>query len=299
MLFVFVMGLMIPMTWQQHKKQGGVGNAIGQLMIRLGLFYIIAGVMDDFDLKSMFLTNTFAVLAASMVVATLVAALVKDPYKRLYVNISLMIVLTVLYALPAVRLCEQSIFGVDTDIVIVPLNLLGASIVAIQGGIFMEWFEKSKESPDDALKHILKVSTVSWIACVFVDYFWWADHHAMNTSLVLMSIGAGGFLFVVFHMFETKKFLIPGLNPFGRNTLLAFILALPFQYLVWDLLDLAGIFLTAPWPISPLMAIVSIVIMFALYYAVLVPFDRKQWYFTPSIFVRAIKYVKSKNKRNE
>ncbi len=297
MLFVFVMGLMLPMTWRSHKEHGGTGYAIGQLLIRLGWFYLIAGVMDDFDPKAMFLRNTFAVLAASMVVATLVAALVPDPNKRFKVNIALMVTLTVLYALPVVRQAEQMVFGVDTAIEIIPLNLLGASIVAIQGGIFMEWFVKAKEAPDDALKRILKWSALLWIACFFVDYFWWADHHAMNTSLVLMSIGAGGFLFVIFHVFEGKRFVVPGLNPFGRNTLLAFMLALPIQLIVWNLLGLADNFLAAPWPIAPLMAVVSVVITFTLFLAVLVPFDRKQWYFTPSIFVRAFKYRKWNQQR--
>jgi hypothetical protein len=298
MLFVFVMGLMLPMTWRSHKEHGGTGYAIGQLLIRLGWFYLIAGVMDEFDLKAMFLTNTFAVLAASMVVATLVAAIVKDPNIRFYVNIVLMGALTVLYALPDVKTGLGSIFGLSSGIEVVPLNLLGASIVAIQGGIFMEWFTKAKETPDDALKRIMKMSTIMYVACFLIDYFWWADHKAMNTSLVLMSIGSGGFLFVIFRVFEDRfKFTIPGLNPFGRNTLLAFMLALPFQLVVWDLLGLADNFKAAPWPIAPLMSIVSIVLMFAMYYAVLVPFDRKQWYFTPSIFVRAIKYGKAKKRK--
>ena len=299
MLFVFVMGLMLPLSWRRHKEKGGYGNAIGQLLVRLGWFYLIAGVMDDFDWKPMFLTNTFAVLAAAMIMATLVAALVKDPTKRFYVNIALMILLTVLYALPAVRMWEQQIFGVDDEIEIIPLNLLGASIVAIQGGIFMEWFVKAKENPIDANKKILKVSMIAWIACFFIDYFWWADHHAMNTSLILMSIGAGGFLFVIFRMFEDRyEWKIPGLSPFGRNTLLAFILALPFQFIVWDLLDLES-FKTAPWPLSPIIAIVSIVMMFGLYYAILIPLDKVNWYFTPSIFIRAIKYGVDKNKEKK
>lgn len=53
---------------------------------------------------------------------------------------------------------------------------------------------------------------------------------------------------------------------------------------------------TAPWPVAPAMGIVSIVIMFALYFAVLVPLDRKQWYFTPSIFIRAGQHARRKKK---
>ncbi len=282
LLFVFVMGIMIPLTWKLHKEKGGIGHAIGQLLVRLGWFYLIAGVMGDFKIESTFLTGTFAILAASMIAATLAAAIVQDPDKRFHVNVALMVALGVLYA----------VLGGDSPAQIVPLHLLGASIVAIQGGIFMEWFVRARDKdPDVALKRILKVSLLLWIACFFIDYFYWADHKAMNISLVTMSIGAGGFLFVIFYLFETKfTWTIPGLNPFGRNTLLAFILALPFQILVWDVMDLAGTYNDAPWPIAPLMAIVSIVIFFALYYTVLVPFDRKQWYFTPSIFIRAIKY---------
>ncbi|MEX2682494.1 MAG: hypothetical protein Q6373_012905 [Candidatus Sigynarchaeota archaeon] len=296
LLFVFVMGLMIPLSWKQHKAKGGTGYAVGQLLVRLGWFYLIAGVMGDFDLTSMFLTNTFAVLAASMVFATLAAALVKDPDKRLYLNIALLIALGILYAPPYILNG-----GPTNGIAIIPLNLLGATIVAIQGGIFMEWFVRARDtnSMDDALRRIMKASVIAWVACFIMDYFWWADHHAMNVSIVLMSIGAGGFLLVIFHYLETKKFSVIGLNPFGRNTLLAFMLALPFQFIVWDLLDLVDTYKTAPWPISPLMGIVSVVIMLALYYAVLVPFDRMQWYFTPSIFIRAIRYVKEKKARSK
>jgi len=43
------------------QEHGGTRLSIGQLLIRLGWFYLIAGVMDDFDPKAMFLRNTFAV----------------------------------------------------------------------------------------------------------------------------------------------------------------------------------------------------------------------------------------------
>ncbi|MFX0101766.1 MAG: hypothetical protein ACFFCS_19535 [Candidatus Hodarchaeota archaeon] len=303
MLFVFVMGLMIPLSWKRHMEKGGIGNAIGQTLVRIGWFYLIAGIMDDFDPGGMFLRGTFGVLAAAMIMATILAAIIKDPTKRFYVNMGLLVLLTVLYALPAVRTLEQSIFGVDDSIELLPLNLLGASIVAIQGGIFMEWFVQAKENPDILKQKILKVSLLACIVCVPVDYFWYADHHAMNTSLVLMGIGVGGFLFMIFYMLEKNfKWSVPGLNAFGRNTLLAFMITAPIEALLWgDGLNIAETFkdLSYPYPISAAIGLLTLVIYIAWYLVILVPLDRKQWYFTPSIFIRAIKYGIEKNKKKK
>ncbi|MHA1733143.1 MAG: hypothetical protein ACTSU5_14440 [Promethearchaeota archaeon] len=295
LLFVFVMGLMIPLSWKRHVERGGTKTAIGQLLVRLGFFYLIAGVMADFDPKGMFLTNTFAVLAAAMIVATAAAAAVKDPDKRFYLNLGLLVLLGVLYAIPGVRAAEQSVFGVDDDIEIIPLNLLGASVTAIMGGVVMEWFVNAEDKKALIREKVLPLGMFSWIACFCVDYFYWADHKAMNASLVLMTVGTGAFLFVIFWVFEDQfQFQAPGLNQFGRNTLLAFILALPFQTILWDVLDLPGTYRNAPAPWNHVIGFVSVVAMLALYYAVLVPLDRKGWYFTPSVFIRLFQAKKAR-----
>lgn len=293
LLFVFVMGLMLPLSWKRHAERGGVKGALGQLLVRLGWFYLIALVMAlDFDTGeiswvSMFFRGTFAVLAAAMVGATVVNALVKDPDHRQYVNIGLMVLLTVLYAIPAIRTWENAIFGVDEEIELIPLNLLGATITAIQGGITMEWFANAEDKKQVFKDRILPVAMFSLIACFLVDIFFWADHHAMNTAMVTMSYGCGMFLFMVFYVLEADfEFSVPGLKQFGRNTLLAFILALPFQMIVWDLLDIDQFKTADPNTIAPLMFLLSAVLMYFLYYIILVPLDRKDWYFTPSVFIR-------------
>ncbi|GAB4312304.1 MAG: hypothetical protein Kow0069_13030 [Promethearchaeota archaeon] len=302
LLFVFVMGLMIPLAWKRHVERGGVRMAVGQLAVRTAFFYLIALVMAlDFDtgevsLESMFLTNTFAVLAAAMLGATLVCVLVPDPDKRFWVNLALLVALAVLYALPGVRQWENSVFGVDDEIELIPLNLLGATVTCVQGGVVMQWFANAEDKKVAFREKILKTSMFAWIACFVFDFFYPADHHAMNASLVLMTIGAGGFLFAVFHVLESQfEFKAPGLDTFGRNTLLVFILALPIQMVMWDVWGIQDYKETAP-AVAPAFGLLSAVIILAYYYAILVPLDRRGFYFTPSVFLRL---AKAKRKQRE
>jgi hypothetical protein len=298
-LFMFVMGLMIPFAFRRHIREGGARYAWGQALLRVGFLYLVQIVGDligDGLSLSTLWGDTFSNLALGMLVSTVVASTIQSPEKRLYFALILLAIQQSLwFVLLGMGYTPNELFSLDYNSII-PFHVLGFSAVAIWGGCTWDWFVENKDPKIGIRRRILPVSTIALVSCVVMDYVQKADHYLNNPSIVLMSVGAGGFLFFIFFTLEREyHFKIPGLSALGANVLLLFI----FGGVTLEIFLLGdSIFKPAIYTYfdTPLLALLFMVIYLAIAFTIAVPLDRKQWYFTPSLFLRLVQRRKKRTK---
>jgi len=97
------------------------------------------------------------------------------------------------------------VFGVDADIEINPRSTSSARRSGHPRRDLHGVVRKGQEAPRRRLEAHPEVVGAPLDRLLFADYFWWADHHAMNTSLVLMSIGRAVSCSSYSTWFEGKK----------------------------------------------------------------------------------------------
>ncbi len=146
----------------------------------------------------------------------------KDADKRLYVGIGMLILHSILFALP---LFEH--YGPSTGSLVFPFISLNHASIAIIATCFSQWYKMDPDNPCIGFKkRILPGATICIVIFYCLDWIQSSEHHDVITALALLAIATFAFMSTVFYSLEQFDFKIPILSEMGKNMLLIFILTL-------------------------------------------------------------------------
>lgn len=236
-IFMFVMGFVAYIAFSSRLEKKGTKEAWKHGLIRVGILYFLSFLDDgliggliingEIPWNDVIYNGTLANLAIGSLAAMIGTFLFRDADKRIYVGIGIMILHSILFALPYFDHYGPSVGDIEF-----PFNSLNHAAIAIIGTCFSQWIKMDPDDPTVGFKkRILPAATLTFITCYCIDWIQSAEHHDVTSSLALMAIGTGGFMLAIFYGFEQMNFKIPVLSEFGKNMLLMFILS----FLVADL----------------------------------------------------------------
>lgn len=256
-IFMFVLGFVAFLAFSGRLQKKGAKEAWKHGITRVAILYFLAFLDDGLiggDLleggtswiKDVLWNGTLANLAIGTFAAYLSIYLIKNGDKRLYLGLAILILHSILYALPFFDRYINT--GAPEGSLIFPFNALNHAAIAIVATCFSQWY---KTDPNDPIvgfkKRILPGATIAIVAFYCLDWIQPAEHHDVTTSLALLAIATSGFMISVFYFFDTIGFKLPVLSAMGKNMLLLFILAFIIDLYVGILADnFKGLLLAFP-----------------------------------------------------
>ncbi|HME54256.1 MAG TPA: hypothetical protein VKM55_18675 [Candidatus Lokiarchaeia archaeon] len=246
-LFMFVLGVTIPISFRSKQRKFGTAGALGRLSIRVGAFIGLQAISDEFNVNYRGLLlgqdSTLSALGLGTLIGGLSVLLVKNPDKRVFIAIGLMCLHGTLYLIPDLAVFRHNSgtsipwmgSGTFFDAYMIPFELMSFGAISIMGTCFWDWF--NKENPVEAIKkRHLPVAAYSLVFCFVIMWFIPFEHHDLSVSQDLLAIAAGYFLLVLFFSMEyIFKFKLPLLTPMGRNALILYIVGVIPGTLLGDL----------------------------------------------------------------
>lgn len=245
-IFMFLLGFVGYLAFQGRIEKKGVKEAWKHGIIRVGLLYLLSFLDDGLiggDLleggtgwiRNVFYNGTLANLAIGTFAAYLGTYLIKNADKRIYLGIAILILHSILYALP---LFDRYIdTGYPEGSLLFPFNSLNHAAIAIIATCFSQWVRDSDELEIGFKKKVLPVSTVAMVVFYCYDWIQPAEHHDATTSLAIFAIAVSGFMISIFYLFDRIDFKIPVLTAMGKNMLFLFILAFVVDLYVGIMVD--------------------------------------------------------------
>ncbi len=232
-IFMFCIGYVAYLAFSGRLEKKGAKEAWKHGIIRIAILYILSFLDDGLIggdlldggttwLKDVFWNGTLANLAIGTFAAYLAVYLVRDADKRLYVGIAMMILHSILFALP---FFEH--YGPSTGTLVFPFISLNHASIAIIATCFSQWYKMDPDNPRVAFKkRILPGATICILIFYCLDWIQPSEHHDVSTALALLAIATSAFMITVFYSLEQFDFKIPILSEMGKNMLLIFILTL-------------------------------------------------------------------------
>ena len=233
-LFMFILGVTIPISIKNTQKRFGTAGAIERLSIRVGAFIGLQAVIDLFDVNYRGLllgqNSVLSALGLGTLTGSLAVLLVKNPDRRVLIAIGLMCLHGTLYLIPGLAVFRHNSStsipwmgpGTFFDEYMIPFEMMSFGAISIMGTCFWDWF--NKENPVESIKkRHLPVAIYSLVFCFVIMWFIPFEHHDLSVSQDLLAISSGYFLLVLFFCMETVfKFKLPLLTPMGRNALILY-----------------------------------------------------------------------------
>ncbi len=232
-IFLFCLGFVGYLAFSSRLEKKGAKAAWKHGAIRVAVLYLLSFLDDGLiggDLleggtgwiKNVIWNGTLANLAIGTFAAYLGVYIIKNADKRIYLGIAILIVHSILFALPVF---DHYLSGPTDGEITFPFNSLNHAAIAIIGTCFSQWYKMDPDPKVGFKKKILPAATIAIIAFYLLDWVQPAEHHDVTTSLALLAISVSAYMISVFYFFDTVDFKIPVLSAMGKNMLLLFILA--------------------------------------------------------------------------
>ncbi len=245
-IFMFILGFVGYLAFSGRVEKAGVKEAWKHGIIRVAVLYFLAFLDDGLiggDLleggtswiKNVLYNGTLANLAIGTFAAYMGIYLIKNADKRIYLGIAMLIIHSILYALP---LFDRYIdTGYPEGVLIFPFNAFNHAAIAIIATSFSQWIKEAGDILTGFKKKVLPASTIAMIAFYCFDWIQPAEHHDCTTSLAIFAIAVSGFMISIFYLFDRIDFKFPVLTAMGKNMLVLFILAFLVDLYVGILAD--------------------------------------------------------------
>ena len=242
--FIFIMGLLMPLSFANRKERDGVKKAIIHLAIRYIILLVLGYLVIIIDQGGVVKEETGLIIVIWDVLPSLgLVGLIAIPFLFLNIKIrgllaSIMLIfyqLMVIYGgwrLYAIESVHGGIFG----------SIFGFSSIMIFATCFGEYLllERTVEEKK-RYQHFALIGFISFAVGMILAFLpeWYANKRQVTMSYILISMGASILLsFIFIGLDKLVKKPIYGLDSYGKNPFLIYIIAIVLDFLIEDIIEL-------------------------------------------------------------
>jgi len=240
--FIFIMGLLMPLSFFRRKDKDGTGKAVRHMVIRYGIILLLGYIVIFIDQGSLVKESGGMIIIIWDVLPSLgLVGLIAIPF--LFVNPKLRAILAsgllIFYQIMviyggwreyAIESVHGGIFG----------TIFGFSAIMIYATCLGELFFIDKETTERKKYQLYAiVGIVAFVGGILLALIpeWYANKRQVTLTYILISLGTSVLLSFIFIGIDRKKPIFI-LDSYGKSPFLIYVIAIVLEFLIVDIIEL-------------------------------------------------------------